>query len=129
MIPGLKLVMAGPSNVIVSADVIVWPFTVTEMVPLLVPAGITMVNCVAVAETTSAVMPLTFTISFAGFVSKLDPVIIIFAPIVSDIGAKLLMVGVVDAGVGDGSVDFLHEKKMTRKTANSGVPGRMINIT
>ena len=85
--------MDGPSKVNASADVTVCPFTVTVIGPLVEPAGTRQVNWVAVAETTSAVMPLNLTILFAGFALKLFPVITIFAPMVSDIGEILLMAG------------------------------------
>jgi hypothetical protein len=50
-----------------------------------------MVNCVAVAETTSATSSFNFTILLVGSVLKFDPVITIFAPIVSDFGEIAVM--------------------------------------
>ena len=64
----------------------VCPFTVTVIFPLYALTGTMMVNCVAVAETTSANSSFNFTILLTGSALKFDPVITIFAPIVSVFG-------------------------------------------
>jgi len=74
-----------------SEDVAVCPFIVTVIFPLYALTGTMMVNCVAVAETTSATSSFNFTILSAGFVLKFDPVITIFDPIVSVFGEIAVM--------------------------------------
>ena len=73
--------------------VAVTEFTATEIVPVVAPVGTVVVILVAVEVVTTAVVPLNFTILFAGAVLKFVPVIVTVASTAPLNGLKLVMVG------------------------------------
>lgn len=76
---GLNEVMAG-ITVNELALAVVAPATVTEIAPLVAPAGTTAISCVALADVTAATVPLNETVSFATVGSKLLPAIVTDVP-------------------------------------------------
>jgi len=91
----LQLVVVLVVTVKLPVDVVVSPFTVTEMVPEVAPAGTVTVSWVAVAAVTVANMPLNLTVLSAAVVLKLVPVMVIVVPTPPVAGVKLVMVGAV----------------------------------
>ena len=70
--------------------------TVTEIVPVVAPTGTVVVILVEVLAVTTAVMPLNFTMLFAGVASKFVPVMVRELPIAPEAGAKEVIVGPLD---------------------------------
>jgi hypothetical protein len=92
---GLYPVIVGVgSSVKLDPLVTVTPLTVTEIGPLVAPAGTITVSVVEVAPVTVAATPLNCTVLFAGVVLKLVPVIVTVAPTAPLVGVKLDIVGV-----------------------------------
>jgi hypothetical protein len=71
----------------------VTPLTVTAIDPVVAPVGTEVARLLAVAEVTTAVIPLKDTILFAGVVLKLVPVIVIKVPAAPLPGSKPVNVG------------------------------------
>jgi hypothetical protein len=76
------------------AVVTVTPLTVTEIGPLVAPAGTVTVSVVEVAPVTVATTPLNRTVLLANVVLKLVPVMVTVAPTAPLVGVKPDMVGV-----------------------------------
>jgi hypothetical protein len=101
LVPGMpeegeKEVMVGAKpqrTVKLDALVPVLPATVTVIVPVVAPVGTVVVIDVAVLAVTTAVVPLNFTILFAGVVLKFVPVIVTVVPTTPVAGVKDEMVG------------------------------------
>lgn len=75
-------------------ELVTLPATVvTEIGPVVAPLGTVVVIDVDEAVVTVAVVPLNFTVFFAGVGSKLVPVIVTDVPACALVGAKLLIVG------------------------------------
>ena len=72
----------------------VTPPTVTVIAPVVAPEGTEVVILVAVLAVTVAVVPLNFTVLFAGVALKFVPVIVTEVPTAPLVGVKLVMVGV-----------------------------------
>ena len=66
---------------------------VTEIVPVVAPAGTVVVMLVAVEAVTVATVPLNLTILLACVVLKLVPVMVTVAPTCPLVGLKELIVG------------------------------------
>jgi hypothetical protein len=75
------------------ADVTVLLLTVTAIRPVVAPDGTVTTSCVAVAETTVAVVPLNVTVLFAITVLKFAPVMVTDVPTAPLDGVKLEIVG------------------------------------
>ena len=69
------------------------PPTVTEIVPVVAPAGTVVVILTPDEAVTVAAVPLNETILFAGVALKLKPVIVIVAPTGPLDGVKLVITG------------------------------------
>jgi hypothetical protein len=91
---GLKDVKVGVGRTVKLDPVNVIPLTVTEMFPVVAPAGTVVVNVVVVAALTTAAVPLKNTALFAGVVLKLVPVIVTVAPTAPLPGLNDVKVGV-----------------------------------
>jgi hypothetical protein len=77
---GVKEVMVGTGTPKLVELVAVFPFTVTVIGPVVIPAGTDVVILVVVLAVTMAVVPLNFTILFADSVLKFVPVIVTDVP-------------------------------------------------
>jgi len=92
---GLKLVIVGVGNTTKSEVLVpVTPPTVTEIFPVLAPAGTTVVILVVVDAVTLATTPLNLTTLLAGTLLKLVPVNMTIAPGAPLAGLKSLITGV-----------------------------------
>ena len=94
---GVKLVIVGfNNNVNVALLVAVGEFkTATVIFPVVAPVGTVVTSWVAVADVTTAWVPLNLTMLFAGVVLKFVPVMVTIAPTPAEPGVKLVMVGAV----------------------------------
>jgi hypothetical protein len=89
---GLNPVMVGVGNTVkIDPEVMVTPFTVMDIAPVVAPAGTAVVIVVVVNELTDAVTPLKDTV---GVVLKFVPVMVTIAPSAPLVGLKPLTVGV-----------------------------------
>ena len=78
---GLKFVIVGVGNTTKSVTLVpVTPPTLTEIFPVVAPAGTTAVILVVDEAETVAVTPLNFTTLLTGALLKLEPVITMEAP-------------------------------------------------
>ena len=78
---GEKLVMVGGRATVKVAELVtVTPFTATEIFPVVAPDGTVVVIDVAVADATTAMVPLNLTVSFAAVVLKFVPLMVTCAP-------------------------------------------------
>lgn len=94
---GVKLVMVGSETVVTVksvALVAVLPDIVTVIFPVVAPDGTVVVMLVAELAVTVDVVPLNFTVLFAGVVLKFVPVIVMVVPNGPDPGVNEVMVGV-----------------------------------
>ena len=90
---GEKLVIFGVTVKLLALFVLL-PATVTEIKPVVAPAGTVTARAFAVAVVTVAATPLNFTVLLAGaFGSKLLPLIVTVVPSGPLVGEKLLIVG------------------------------------
>ena len=69
------------------------PPTVTDITPVVAPAGTVVVILVAVLAVTNAVVPLNITMLLAGVVLKFVPVMVTTVPMGPLVGLKEVMVG------------------------------------
>jgi hypothetical protein len=91
--------------------------TVTEIFPLVVPAGAMATICVVVAEVTEvAVVPLNLTVSFEIVVLKFVPVTVTDVPIGPEVGAMLVIVGAA-AGASDHTLRRIQKQSPCRHRA------------
>lgn len=91
---GLKPVMVGVAKTVKLEELeTVTPLTVTDINPVVAPAGTEVVMLVAVEEETTAAVPLNRTIFSVGVVLKLVPVMVTVVPSAPIFGVKLEMVG------------------------------------
>ncbi|HTH57563.1 MAG TPA: hypothetical protein VL728_16040 [Cyclobacteriaceae bacterium] len=74
-------------------DMPVLPFAVTEILPVVAPAGTTTVIADFVTEEIVDVRPLNFTMLAAAELPKLDPFIITVDPTTAAVGEKSVIVG------------------------------------
>ena len=101
-------VLTIPRRIKSADEVAVCPFTVTDILPLVTPAGTVTVNCVFVAAETVAVVPLNFTLLVEAFALKLVPVIINCSPAAAADGEKPAIVGDGGGGGGFGEPPLSH---------------------
>jgi hypothetical protein len=88
---GERLVMAGitPKGI----PVLVWPFTVTVMFPVVAPLGTGTTILVALQADGELTMPLKLTVLVPCVAPKLDPEMVTDVPTVPEVGETLLRIG------------------------------------
>jgi len=94
---GLNSVMEGEGSTMKSEGLsIVIPFNITDIFPVVAPAGTVVVILVVVEVVTVVEVPLNFTWLLVGIVLKLVPLIITVAPWAAPVGLKSVITGVAN---------------------------------
>src|ERR1700733_14243060 len=87
-----------PAVTVKIRPLLAWPPTVTTTVPVVAPAGTSIVRLVAVHVVGVVAMPLTVTVLVPCDVPKLVPAIVTGVPTAPEVGVRLVRVGGVGGG-------------------------------